>query len=53
MNDTIESLINCLIASCNEGISGTWDASPSGFEAMIIQLEQLKKLLNLPDSDVE
>lgn len=35
------SIINCLINSCYEGMDQTWDCSPKGFSAMIIQLEEL------------
>ncbi len=40
-------LINILIESCNQGISGEWDCTTDegkqGFESMITLLEKLKK----------
>lgn len=38
--------IDALISSCEEGISGEWDCSPDGFEAMITLLERVKKYVS-------
>lgn len=44
--DEVNKLLECLIASCDEAISGEWNKSDEGFEAMIMQLEQIQNILN-------
>ena len=37
--------VNALILSCEQGISGEWDCSQTGFEDMIATLYDIKKFI--------
>ena len=44
MDSKILGLLNTLKESCHEAISGLWDKSNDGFEAMIEIIEELEEL---------
>ena len=39
---SILSDLKALRDSCNEGISGEWDGSPEGFEAMLSLIDRIE-----------
>lgn len=49
----IKATLETLYASCHEALTGDWDKSDDGFEAMMYSIEELaeKLKIKLPDYD--